>query len=160
VKGKIALPIEQRIARGKMSKAEEAEAKRSMPARVEGQPEPPEWLDGKALEGWNRFSEILFKRGQLSKETEASLLALSLCYEEWLILKADLRKYGYTQIVTGRDGTSERSRPAAAAFISADNRLRSWLTEFGLTDASRGKVTVSEEHSALANDPLARYGLN
>jgi P27 family predicted phage terminase small subunit len=158
--GRRSLPIEQQISRGKLTKAQEVKALKNMPIRIVGVPQPPKWLSGAALDGWNRFSEILFKRSQLSEETETSLLAIALCYEEWIGLRLDLRENGHTQIVQTRDGQVERLRPAAQAFSDADKRLRAWLIEFGLTDASRGKVSVPEEFGAGADDPLARYGLN
>ena len=160
MRGRPTAPVEQRIAKGRVTKKQQLELLQTLPPRVDGLPQPPGWLDGYALQGWERFSELLFTRGQLSAETETSLLALAMCYEDWVKLKLDIRANGHVQVVTTDNGPIERIRPASQAFGDADRRLRYWLTEFGLTDASRGKVAVKDAAESAEDDPLARYGLN
>lgn len=132
-----------------------------VPARVEGRPTQPQWLDGHALACWQRVSDLLFMRGQLSAESELSLSALAHCYAEWMELAEDLKKNGRFQMVaTAAGNETERARPAVAAFQDCDRRLKGWLIEFGLTDASRAKVAGSGAQTPDEDDPLARYGLN
>jgi P27 family predicted phage terminase small subunit len=158
--GRRQIPVERRLANSKITKAEAEALLRNMPPRIEGTPEPPAWMSGYALEGFRRFSNILFQRNQLSIETETSLIAMAQCYGDWVDLAKDLRDNGYIQVVTTENGPIERTRPTTAAFADADRRLKAWLTEFGLTDASRGKVTAGEAGAAEEDDPLARYNLN
>jgi P27 family predicted phage terminase small subunit len=168
MRGRKAEPLEKKVAKGARGAATAA---KSAPARVESNPQPPEWLKDHALTCWNRVSNILFMRGQLSADSEIALLGLSMCYAEWVELAHDLHLNGRFQKVmtkaaamTGNeDGESaymERARPSLAAFQDCDRRLKNWLVEFGLTDASRSKVTVGAPEAADEDDPLARYGLN
>jgi P27 family predicted phage terminase small subunit len=140
------------------------------PARVAVQPEAPAWLVGHAKDCWDRTGGLLFARGQFSADSEMSLIALCQCYAEWVELAEDIRVNGRFQKVRTKAGAGaeddeasymERVRPAVAAFQDCDRRLKGWLVEFGLTDASRGKVsTAGGEDPAADDDPLARYGLN
>lgn len=151
-------PIESRIARGNPQRRP---IPKDVPTRVEGMPEPPEWLQGHALECWQRVSDLLFKRGQLSADSTMSLLALCQTYAEWVDLARDIRENGRFQTVeTQAGGFMERARPAVQAFSDCDRRLKGWLIEFGLTDASRAKVAAQAPSSSDEDDPLARYGLN
>lgn len=141
------------------------------PNRVAGIPKPPAHFAGFALECWNEYAELLRKRGQLSKESRVALQALCECYCEWRELGDDLKTHGRFQKVPIQSGQGEmeRVRPALAAYQDADRRLKGWLIEFGLTDASRGKVHAGGfklpekgegEPEPAADDPVARYGLN
>ena len=136
----------------------------SPPERVAGVPVPPEWLEGHALDCWNRVGNLLAKRGQLSEDSTPSLTALCVTWAQWVELAQDLQKKGRTQRVrirgakAGERGTTmERQRPQVAAFADVDRRLKGWLIEFGLTDASRGKVSTAPPTNP--DDALARYGL-
>lgn len=159
-------PIEHRIGEGNRSRRPLPKA----PARVYGAPPPPRHFRGYALQAWRDFSKILRARGQLSKESGIALEALCACFAEWHELADDIRKHGrfQTVAVASSGAKVERPRPAVAALRDADRRLKGWLIEFGLTDASRGKVHTggfsvpdeTRDEEPLDDDPIARYGLN
>ena len=103
---------------------------------------------------------ILAARGQLSMESGPSLIALCQCYGEWVHLARDIRKNGrsfMTYSVTGDE--VEKGRPQVGMLADADRRFKAWLSEFGLTDASRGKVPASPPGED-GDDPLKSYGLH
>lgn len=126
-------------------------------------------MAGHAAECWERTSGLLFQRGQLSADGQMALIALCQCYAEWVELVEDLRVNGRFQKVLTKAGSGvededdgaymERARPSLAAFQDCDRRLKGWLIEFGLTDASRGKVS-GKPSAPEGDDPLAKYGLN
>jgi P27 family predicted phage terminase small subunit len=156
-------PLEKRIGKGNTSGRPLPE---NPPDRVLDAPTPPVWLTGHALDCWERVGELLVKRGQWTADSEVALAALCNTFAEWVELSEDLRTNGRFQRVRiksakpgSRDKGSymERVRPAVAAFQDADRRLKGWLVEFGLTDASRGKVTMQKPKDE--DDVLARYGL-
>jgi P27 family predicted phage terminase small subunit len=168
MRGRKAEPLEKKVAKGARGAAAAAKA---APTRVESHPKAPAWLANHAKTCWERVSNILFMRGQLSADSEIALLGLSMCYAEWVELAEDLRVNGRFQKVktkaaamSGNDDEEsaymERARPCLAAFQDCDRRLKNWLVEFGLTDASRSKVTVGAPDAPDEDDPLARYGLN
>ena len=168
--GKRPEPLEKRVGKGNTSGRP---LPASPPARVHSAPTMPQWFGDLERECWSRTTDLLFRRGQLSADSEASLTALCQCYAEWVDLAQDIKANGrwqkvktYTAKRRGEDVDDadedymERVRPAVAAFQDADRRLKGWLIEFGLTDASRGKVSGSAEEDPAAGDPLAAYGLN
>lgn len=163
--GRRPAPPEKREAKGTTKKRPN---KADIPARTDGIPTPPAWLSKPERAAWETFAKLLATRGQLSPDSTPSLIALCAVFAEWTELRDDLRKAGRFQrvlTVAGADKKTpsdedymERPRPALAAFQDADRRLKGWLIEFGLTDASRGKVQTKAP--SLEDDPLAKYGLN
>lgn len=155
-RGRPTAPLEKAVARG----TEGAEARAAMaPRRIEGVPNPPGWFDADALDCWIRVSQLLFARGQLSLESEPSLIALCQCYSDWVNLAKKIRTMGMTQTVFNGESSKEAARPEVAIFADVDRRFKGWLNEFGLTDASRGKVVGSPPIPSDGNDPLSAYGL-
>ena len=156
MRGRPAAPLEKALARG--SDGAEARAARA-PTRVEGAPKPPSWLTPDGLECWIRVSELLFARGQLSLESGPSLTALCQCYAEWVELARDLNQNGRTYKKFDGVDNVQKPRPEVAIFADTDRRFKGWLNEFGLTDATRGKVVGSPAVPPPGDDPLAAYGL-
>ena len=159
MKGRKAEPIERRIAKGTVPLAP---ALNLPPSRVEGVPTPPPWLmeDAQAVIYWQHYSDLLFRRGQLTQDSETALVALVNCTCEWVRLARFIRESGYSQQkVTQSGDVYTAALPEASVFAECDRRLRSWLAEFGLTDASRGKVGIGAPPGAGGDDPLSAYGL-
>lgn len=151
--GRPARPLEQALARGTEGAKERA---RTAPARVKGDPTPPAWLDEHGLAMWMRACHVLEQRGQLSLESATPLEALCRCYSDWMRLSETLRDEGFSYRATSVAGELIiRARPEAAMFADTDRRLRNWLCEFGLTDATRGKVEGSG--APVDDDPLSKY---
>lgn len=150
------------------------------PQRVEGEVRRPAWMndDPAALDCWERVTELLAKRGQLSRDSEVALESLCQTYSEWCRLRAFLKENGTTfkQLATAaraiKNLTADdlddprlyvtKTYPEVRQFQQTDRALRMWLIEFGLTDASRAKigVTGSENSEGEESDVLAQYGLN
>lgn len=159
LRGRPAAPLEVARARG-TDGAVEREA--AAPPRVEGSPNPPSYLNADGLDCWIRVSQLLFARGQLSLESGPSLANLCQCYSEYVALVRIIDKEGRTYIKSDGMDRVIKARPEVAMLADADRRFRSWLNEFGLTDATRGKVVGSPAVATPAgksSDPLARYGL-
>lgn len=100
---------------------------------------------------FDRLRSVLEPRGQWSTDGYLAVVQLS----ELLAECADMRA---TIMLEGRfvDG---KTHSAYIALAAADFRVRMWLQEFGLTDASRAKVKI-DAPKGKTNDPLAAYGLN
>lgn len=130
--------------------------KREMPTpppRVAGRVEPPSSMKGDALICWKALADLLTKRAQLTLDSRPSLVCLCETYAERERHKKVLAKRGWVMKQTTTTGaTVEKPRPEVSMFQDADRRYRAWLIEFGLTDASRGKV------NALAVRPPAHEG--
>lgn len=150
-------PTEAKIAAGNPGKRA---LPKSEPARIAGVVLPPADMPAATLVHWRRFAGLLKARGQLSLDNAEALEGLAHCAQEVRELREQLAREGRTLVqvtVTGEE--MRRANPAQAMFSDADRRLRGWLSEFGLTDATRSKVAAGEE-SPKGADPLAAYGLN
>lgn len=146
---------------------------KTAPARVSGVPDMPATFKGDAKTCWQWAVDLLSKRGQLTQDSRPSLVALCQVFAQREMLWKHLQKKGHFQTITTTSGDRvEKLRPAVSAFADADRRYHAWLAEFGLTDASRGKVHVDPANAPTAGqqrgrkpeveseNPAARYGLN
>lgn len=103
-------------------------------------PECPDFLDETAKVEWKRIVPILIEHEVLSRMDLAALAAYCQSYSRWQAAEADLK-----------DGSHYKSKgreyPKAALKISLDERrmMHKFLTEFGLTPASRTRVQIENE---------------
>ena len=156
-----AQPIEVRKAKGNPQRRPLPDA----PPRVAGAPPIPPGLSKAARAQWAYYCRLLARRGQLSVDTGPSLRLLSETTAEVLALRDEIERGGKFQTVTTKSGDRmERIRPAYRALMDASRRELALLTEFGLTDASRGKVTTGTAPNPVeppkGEDPAEKYGLN
>lgn len=152
-----------------------------VPPRVVNRIPPPPWvhLNPHATEIWNRVTDLLHERNQLSEDSRSSLEGLCQCYADWRRLRDFVEANGHTyQIVNPvfagamQRGNLEpeeaasnpiyqitKKRPEATEFAEVDRRFRAWLIEFGLTDYSRGRIRVAPRGKAAGTSGLEDYGL-
>ena len=160
------LPADLKAARGTLRQSREA---RQPPPRLHGVPKPPKHLQGAGLEFWKLVTKILASRHQLGLDSAPALTALCEVFKERADLAEILEKEGRLQwVTTTKDERIRKPHPAVAMFRDADARYRSWLGEFGLTDASRGKVDAvyiqpiapkPKKAKGAPTKPGERYGL-
>lgn len=100
---------------------------------------------------FDRLRSVLEPRGQWSTDSYIAVAQLSELLASQDALREALATDGL--ILEGK------LNPAFRALADADNRIRMWLQEFGLTDATRAKVKMDPPKSAT-KDPLSEYGLN
>lgn len=153
----------------------------SVVKRTQADMQPPEWFDHAATTCWNVVRKILMGRQQWTEENYLALVAMCQCFSDWMSLRNFLAENGETyRVLASGAGTVARrlltndkyadheaqdalyilrKYPQATMFSDVDRRFRSWLGEFGLTEASRRRVEIPptpEEPDAA----LTRYGLN
>lgn len=160
------LPTAEKQAKGTYRADREAA---TPPPKVAGTPKPPRGMKGDALAHWHEMTELLARRFQLTLDSAPALAALCDVFAERKQLAAILDKQGRTQRVKATSGAMvTRAHPLMRPYQDADRRYRAWLGEFGLTDATRGKVNALAIRPAANDDPAppagnvpgARYGLN
>ena len=111
-----------------------------------GVPQPADHLSDGARQAWFALAPMLDAMNVLTKADAIELEILCEVYVEWQELKADIAKNGRTQDVTTKGGgTFTRQRPQVAMLQDCDRRLRGHLSEFGLSPASRSKISVAEK---------------
>jgi P27 family predicted phage terminase small subunit len=116
------------------------------PIVPEGIPDPPEGLSEKARKQWQRIAPVLGKMGVLHVTDFIALGLLCDALADWFEAAQHLEKEGMT--IKNKDDVPKIS-PWHRIKIDADNRIRSWASEFGLTPASRTKIRTSKGSSGV-----------
>ena len=108
-----------------------------------GTPDPPESLSERARELWDRYAEILGGMQVLSTADVSALEQLCECHALVLDLREQLKKMKGTVYITETETGQKMVRgfPQMSQLADAERRLYAWLGAFGLTPASRGKVS-------------------
>lgn len=130
----------------------------SAPAPKVVRPPMPAKLSRKAKENWDRFCDVLESMGVLTVADEFALEQLVEVYAEWRTytdIVAKEKTHYETESVSG--GKIIRAHPVVAMRSDAARRFQSLMSEFGLTPASRSKVSVADK-GEKADDPAAKYG--
>jgi P27 family predicted phage terminase small subunit len=105
---------------------------------------PPAWLKGaKARRAWRALAPVLGRMQILTEADEVAVGLLCDAFAEWQECRAVIRKHGRTYQTTTQTGdTMIRPRPEVADAADAWRRVKAMLTEYGLTAASRAKVSA------------------
>jgi P27 family predicted phage terminase small subunit len=153
-------PTHLRLVRGNPSKRP---INKDEPKPATGVPPTPKHFDKQAKYWFKRMAEELDAIGVLTQLDTRALEMLVEVYTEYRHHCETLDREGYTYAVYSeedRDEGKEREirmiKPHPASMMKADawKRLRAMLAEFGMTPASRSKVSVKNADEV---DPLAEF---
>jgi P27 family predicted phage terminase small subunit len=124
---------------------------------------------------WRRVAGAVIRMGATTPPDALALERLVACYVEILEAEASIARPIVAERTTkdgevyevvicrageryfvsyGQSGYMVRERPEVAVIRSADQRLKSYLNEFGLTPAARSKVSVIPDER---EDPASKY---
>lgn len=112
-------------------------------------PEPPAGLSDEIKAAWRMFAEQLQMIGVLAKTDLAALEAAASCYVEWKNARDFIAQHGvaYEEKSVDKNGDvvvlGWKKYPQTTALHAAENRLRLWLNQFGMTPASRANVSAT-----------------
>ena len=112
--------------------------------KPDGIPSCPDHLDDAAKAEWNRISSELAGLGLLTSVDRAALAAYCSSWSRWLTAEEHIRKHGL--VLKAPSGYPIQS-PYLSIANTALDQLRKFLIEFGLTPASRSKVTARPKAS-------------
>ena len=121
------------------------------PAPVVGTPKPPAWLNTEGKKAWKRLAPELERLGLLTIVDLEAFAAACQAYGIWVECERFFRKkdpktekrYGRTYEYTNKAGeTNEIARPEVSISQKALDQFKSFMTEFGLTPASRTRIEV------------------
>jgi P27 family predicted phage terminase small subunit len=113
-------------------------------------PSMPEHLTETAAKEWKRVSEQLLRLGLLTAVDRAAFAAYCAVYARWVEAEEALKK-------TGPIVRSPSGYPMISPYLTVANRaleqMRAYLIEFGLTPASRSRISTAqnERHDSVAN---------
>ncbi len=118
-------------------------------------PEIPEHLGEEARREWERISTDLADVGLLTRIDRAALAAYCQAWARWVEAEGQLKKFGV--IVKSPNGYPMQS-PLLAIANKALEQMRKFLTEFGMTPASRTRIHANPD-SRGGSDLARKYGL-
>jgi len=110
---------------------------------------PPVFFNVNALAEWQRVAPELEHLGLLTDIDITALAAYCVSYSRWLAAEADIEENG--PVIEGKHGRYKN--PAVTVANSYLRQMRSFASEFGLTPASRPRLSVPK--TSDPNDPWA-----
>lgn len=105
-------------------------------------PSCPSWLGREAKREWRRITPHLEKLGLITQVDRSALAAYCQAYHRWWEAEKLIAEHGLT--FTTPKGYVQQ-RPEVGIANTALKQMRMFLTEFGLTPASRTKVSAAPE---------------
>lgn len=109
------------------------------PKAAPGIPVAPEWLDGAALDEWNRIIVELSAMETLAGADRALIVGYCECWGQWQAAVIELRKTG--TVVRGTSGGAILS-PFFTASLRLLKELRPLAAELGLSATSRARLRI------------------
>jgi P27 family predicted phage terminase small subunit len=111
-----------------------------------GMPAMPVGMPVEACAEWQRMAPILEKMGVLTVADGPALAAYCKLHAQVLQAEAAIKKYGIVlATLDGETGVAVlRKNPAVTVKSESLRLVKAFLLEFGLTPASRSKLTVTE----------------
>lgn len=155
-------PTQAKIIQGTFRK-DRAPKKEPEPEKVSEVPKPPAYLSKYAKKAWKALAEELVKKGIL---TVIDNLALEVCCEAYgqyrLAYEAVFRpvdpktgKRGKRTFAEYMRGRNSQTMPEYTSMKRAWATFKGYLTEFGLTPASRTKLEIAEP-KGKGEDPMEK----
>ena len=114
-------------------------------------PAPPEHLDEEGRREWRRLGSHLCKLGLLTDLDLTAFLAYCDTYERWLHYSREAKR---APLITTPNGHIQQS-PFVGMANTAFKMMRSILGEFGLTPASRSRISV--DPADREDDELSKF---
>lgn len=146
------IPTKLKIVKGTYRK--ERENKNEPEYKIEI-PDYPKHLTTRAKKEWKRMSVVLFDMGLLTNVDMAALAAYCQLYGRWAEAETKLKKKGEEFIVITKDGNKIQN-PLIGIANTALKLMAKCLIEFGMTPASRSKVSAKKEKDK--SDPWDKFG--
>ena len=133
----------------------------SEPSAGNGPPRMPPGLTGREKTLWRQLCQTLGAMGVLDKADGLAIRMMCSAYEEWQRCRTWCRTHGDHYVSeTGEGSVMYRAYPQVAQGAEAWRRLKSLVTEFGLTPAARVKLGNQGEDEDPLGEMLKKMGRN
>lgn len=114
---------------------------------------PPDWLSATAKEYWSEIGGLLLQMNLVSYGDTAAMTLLCDVLAQWVSVRVTIAKKGRVYELLSDGGKVFRARPEVAMEADLWRRAAAMLTQFGLTPASRSKVSAIK--ATEEKDPLS-----
>ncbi len=153
-RGPMPAPTKLKIVRGNPGKRA---LNQREPEPTIGTPGKPEWLKPLAVAEWDRVVPELERLGLLTVVDGPSLAAYCQAFAEFADAQEFLNENGATYVLRDKDGEvkSVQQFPQVAIARNAAHSMRMFASEFGLTPASRSRLSTPAPKEEA--DPFAKY---
>ena len=121
--------------------------------KFSGLPTCPPHLDKAAKTEWKRISKELSAVGLLTAVDRAALAAYCQCWSRWVAAEESIRETSL--VVKSAKSGYPIQNPFVAIANTALDLMKKFLTEFGLTPASRSRLSVDADKSSA--DPFSQF---
>lgn len=142
-------PTHLRLLQGNLSKRP---INKKEPKPRAAAPTPPSFLKKEALEEWNRLAPELEGMGLLTIVDGTALAAYCQVYHRWLQAERKINREG---MVLNAKSRYSQAHPAMAIAQKSLQLMKAFAAEFGLTPASRTRISVSQKPEST--DPMEGY---
>lgn len=112
---------------------------------------PPAVLQGASLEEWNRVAPELERTGMLTMRGRSALAAYCQAYQRWTEAESKIRETG--EVVKSPSG-APMLNPYLSVSNKAQDQMRSFMREFGMTPSAEKQVTPKQKRVAEDLDRL------
>lgn len=116
-------------------------------------PKCPRWLDATARRAWRELGAVLDEMRVITLADAMALELLCTAYADYRAASAAIARHGMTYACETEFSTIIRIRPEVLQAANAWRRVKVMLQEFGLTPASRSKVSAD----TIPDDPLEEF---
>lgn len=129
-----------------------------------GTPEKPKGMPKAASREWDRIVPVLLALKVLSEVDGKALAAYCDAFAHWEMARREMSSRGLLveEPILNKEGDEigckVKANPAVAIYATMANLMKKFLTEFGLTPASRSKLKVEQPKPADPMDEFLKQG--
>ena len=115
---------------------------RAAPKPPEGMPLAPAYIEGYALEEWQRGVGGLYAMGVIAEIDQTMLASYCLMYQRWRDAENEIAKSGMTE--TTKNGNTVQHPAVGIANTSFQNMLKV-AEQYGLTASARARLAIGTD---------------
>lgn len=146
-------PTKLKLIQGTLQKSKLVESE-PMPNRKI--PDPPEHLNDIAKEEHKRMSGVLYNLGLLTEIDGTALAAYCEAYSVWVEACTVRNELGADWMTETTSNGNTIQRPLVGIINQARKAMKDFLVEFGMTPASRSKVSAKKSEDK--KNPFSKLG--
>lgn len=122
-------------------------------------PPAPEWLDNVAKEEWNRVAPMLAGCKLLTEADTKALEAYCKCWSRYIEAEKQMDEVGSTIFQPNQKSKYVQQLPQVAIAQKYLKLCKDFMTEFGLTPSSRGRMSLPGEADEDEMESLFRKSM-
>ena len=119
-------------------------------------PEAPAWLDDTAKEEWNRVAPMLAESKLMTEADTKALEAYCKCWSRYIEAEKQMDQIGSTIFQPNQKSKYIQQLPQVAIAQKYLKLCKDFMTEFGLTPSSRGRMQLPGENDEDEMENLFR----